>query len=799
MASCITCKAKRLKCDETKPSCQQCHKRSVVCGGYKKDFKWRPFEEMNFAGKPPAAKSRKGNSPLVSFPYPPTDLRAAPPTSISSPGSVDPGPISPAYSDFSSATYTSDLTSNQDSYAPLPPSPALPPPPQNIFSPQTPGSRAYALPALAYSNSQHFERPRTIPRSSEDFVETESTVTGGRTIFDESSTIRSTPASSSFSGQSPKLCDLLLPGTDLSARPNEYLENPPKLSEMSYQPEGLAQTYVNNANLDDEDDEVEEVVRQMGSNAAEWVMRLPSPAPSDFPSLSDPRFDRINSLCRQPDLAANSTEMLMLRFDKQTCGILSVKDGPTENPWRTLIWPLARESPALFHAIASMTAFHTSKERPSLRMDGVEHMRHSIGSLASGIAEMPTETALATTLALAFSESWDQHISTGIEHLRGAKILVNQALLKHKRNNMTGESLARLRFLVNTWVYMDVIARLTSVDDDESTGFDNILSAHDAFSTGAEVDPLMGCAATLFPLVGRTANMVRRVRKSSANSPAIISQASSLKAQIEEWQPDMPFEPPEDPESEIAHNFQTAEAYRWATLLYLHQAVPEIPSQSSADLAKKVLVLLATVPLSSRAVIVHIYPLLAAGCEVVSQEDRDWVEERWRAMMSRMWIGNLDRCWEVVKEVWNRRDALDAEMAAQQTRLGDALGALSSGLIARTKGTRQRKLSDEPFASDDLLDWPNSTRETVVGKGRASSGDSATSLSPFRASSVHSGVSSVLSSQNEDAQLERTVRGRAHWLGVMKDWNWEGRNPPPLCFQSPFDARRHPLTRHEHL
>ena len=55
---CITCKAKRLKCDETKPTCQQCARRSVACGGYKKDFKWRPFEETSFTGK--SGKSKKG-------------------------------------------------------------------------------------------------------------------------------------------------------------------------------------------------------------------------------------------------------------------------------------------------------------------------------------------------------------------------------------------------------------------------------------------------------------------------------------------------------------------------------------------------------------------------------------------------------------------------------------------------------------------------------------------------------------------------------------------------------------------
>jgi hypothetical protein len=93
---------------------------------------------------------------------------------------------------------------------------------------------------------------------------------------------------------------------------------------------------------------------------------------------------RRSKIYQQPEVQAGSPEILMLQFDKQTCGILSVKDGPTENPWRTLIWPLT-----------------------------------------TGIEKMRTDTALATTLVLAFSESWDQHISTGIEHLRGARILVN--------------------------------------------------------------------------------------------------------------------------------------------------------------------------------------------------------------------------------------------------------------------------------------------------------------------------------------------------------------------------------------
>lgn len=59
---CVTCKNKRLKCDEVKPTCQQCIKRNVPCGGYKKEFKWRTFEEATFNPKPAPVKAKKSTS-----------------------------------------------------------------------------------------------------------------------------------------------------------------------------------------------------------------------------------------------------------------------------------------------------------------------------------------------------------------------------------------------------------------------------------------------------------------------------------------------------------------------------------------------------------------------------------------------------------------------------------------------------------------------------------------------------------------------------------------------------------------
>ncbi|KAA8568237.1 hypothetical protein EYC84_008619 [Monilinia fructicola] len=372
---CITCKGKRLKCDETKPSCQQCHKRSVKCGGYKKDFKWRPFEEATYTNKPAPPPPKKRDS-IVLDESP--DIHTV---------------ISPIASDDSATTPHEEETQMQDSFF-----------------------------GAAVPSPSTFDVSTSLPDLHSGFSP----------IFD-----MSTPTFSHDSLQRPRIEADSVTSSLSSMFEDTGLVTPTRSTMSPFQAQS----------------------------------RSPTASPIGF-----------SPMYRQPDVPAGSPEMLMLRFDKQTCGILSVKDGPTENPWRTLVWPLARDSPALYHAIASMTAFHTSKEKPALRVDGMEHMRRSIRSLATGIEKMRTDTALATTLVLAFAESWDQHISTGIEHLRGAKILVNQALIKHNKRGLVGDDLARLKFLCNTWVYMDVIARLTSIDDDDSTDFENLLSPLNSLS-----------------------------------------------------------------------------------------------------------------------------------------------------------------------------------------------------------------------------------------------------------------------------------------------------------------------------
>ncbi|KAI9778011.1 MAG: hypothetical protein M1839_008416 [Geoglossum umbratile] len=770
---CVTCKAKRLKCDETKPSCQQCHKRGVQCGGYKKDFKWRPFEEANFANKAPA-KAKKAPSSVSGPKYKYDDAAALSSPAMSessiSTNSLDDLPFTAFYSQ--APTPPMNAIFHSTTQAPL-----FQNHPLGVVPSQSEMMNFIPAPYLQMPDQASRGAPRSHPGSYQPVP-----TSGAGSMLGSSSAMPPRSSPSSFSGQSPKLIDLLLPGTDLTARPTGFMDYRANHLDMAYQPSSRNEVLPMPPAVGPDADFDEEIIREPQETSGQWAMRLPSPSPSTSSASSGgsppPRARTFSSLFGEPQLPANSPEMLMVRFDRQTCGILSIKDGPSENPWRTLIWPLARESPALYHAVSSMTAFHLSREQAPLRMDGMEHMRKSIRALAAGIESMRTDAALATTLALAFSESWDQHTSTGIEHLRGARILVDRAIIKHKQQALSGEDLARLKFLCNTFVYMDVIARLTSDDEDETNGFDTIAPQYcGPFSEETEIDPLMGCATTLFPLIGCVANLARRIRRSESTTVLMIEQGMDLKAQIEDWRPGTLFDPPEDPTSGIQHCIQTAEAYRWATLLYLHQALPEIPSLTTAQLAEKVLKYLATVPLQSRTVIIQIYPLLVAGCEAVGDE-REWVKNRWEAMIQRLAIGNVDRCWDVTKEVWLRRDKDQMERAHAQSPTNGSTKSNSPTLQAKRKytpeeGEDEEEGEEEGGGRNYFYHWQQNSRSSPGYKKRATSGDRG---SP-KASTVDSKGRNLLvdAYTEEDMDYDVTVRGRLHWAGVMKEWNWEGK------------------------
>ncbi|KAK4548289.1 hypothetical protein LTR36_010159 [Oleoguttula mirabilis] len=759
---CVTCKTKRLKCDEEKPACQQCKKRNVDCGGYKKDYKWRPFEETNV--KVNIDRQKRASPPVQT---------SADPTQPTTPLTEEAPVLPPTQSEPSLRRKDSKRpsTADEDHAA--------------IELPQRPvkakrKSRARSREETPKSPIE--PQPEPTPPPDED--ETTFDSAPSLPVISETSNSPAQTSSLVRFGLSPTLTEILFPFSDDGPDDGDLINF--SLPEGMQYP--LTPAPVIDPALLEEDVTDGEVEDALQEDVPYDDLALFQPSRRQTPSCSGSITSAedvygswngpISYLYTQPYFAQDSPEMLTFRFDRLTCGILSVMDGPHENPWRNLIWPLAQESPALYHAVIAMTAFHSSTDVSALRVVGHEHKQASIRYIQEGIRDhsMTDQTAIATALALGFSESWDQHTASGNTHIKGAQALVKRALANHQRDPLSGVELARLKFLCNAWVYMDVIARLTSVDSDESNDFDNtFFFASDPpnmvmgdsgppgfgidFGTGidARLDPLMGCANTLFPLIGRVANLVRRVCRSQNNSPAVISQANDLKLALEAWDPPAYIERPEDPTTDVQHTLQTAEAYRWATLCHLHQSVPELPCSSSAELAQRALQYLATVPLASRTVIVQIYPLMVAGCEASTAEDRQWVRDRWAAMNQRMRIGVIDKSATVTEEVWRRRDTYEAQPTTRRK-----LVATADLHPARQRGAPLAGMQTGVGSADP-------GRTGMVFSYVEADGDAKQTGESDRWPTRPNMPSRVMGAMDP----AYTVRGHLHWVGVMWDWGWE--------------------------
>ncbi|KAF2096168.1 hypothetical protein NA57DRAFT_78939 [Rhizodiscina lignyota] len=477
-------------------------------------------------------------------------------------------------------------------------------------------------------------------------------------------------------------------------------------------------------------------IHALESGPSEAFIALPETASS----YSGPLRGRdIHVIYQAPQYLSDSPERTTLLFHHQTSGILSIQDEQTNNPWRTLIWPLAQDHQALYHAIAAMTCLHMGKTQPQLHTQGIEHAQRSIQATMADIhnGNVSLDAALASSLALGFAETWDHKLSsTGFDHIKGAKFLIQQAISRHQSTPRLAEDLARLSFLAITWIYMDVIARFTSANAVTSTDLELMAACASitCHPSQLQLDPLMGCAVTLFPTIGRVADLIRRVRqrKAKASSLTITSEAVALKAIIESWVPKL--QDVGEPDLNTSDSVQTAEAYRWATLLLLHQAVPELPRKYSIhDLAQKALLYLATIPPTSRTILLHLFPLMAAGCEVVDEEDRTWVRKRWQLMSRRMITGIVDRCASVTAEVWRRRDEY------------------LSSYIAKSK--------ESALATDSADSTGCHTFEELTGVDAANSGSSWVRL----ALGTPVGVENA----------EYAVKSELHWMQVMKSWNWE--------------------------
>ncbi|KAF2847376.1 hypothetical protein T440DRAFT_403528, partial [Plenodomus tracheiphilus IPT5] len=688
---CVTCKSRRVKCDETKPSCQQCEKRRIPCGGFKIDVRWKQAPDLSKQSPP-----RRNRGVSIS--------KARPQTSKT-----------PRASASGHATIQDELgvqTMHADGLQAQ----------HRLLSSDLPAAFSQDLSQPDYATGDAVSDPSEILMPD----------------FDE------TPAPSSLDHDPHGIANA--PSSDDHLFPSVSTEVPP----IDFTPDLW--------NLD-----------------SFWEDYLrPVDAPLDFEGALVGQ-DAGSELLKARDEEA---ERIALLFHQQTCCTLSIQEESEQNPWRTMIWPLAKEYPALWYALAALTSLCMSKHHPQYHNEYPRHVRRCTELLGEGLESDSAnlDAALAATLALGLAETWNYGSpSAGMVQIRNAGELLSRILSSQPSMARSSDEESRTEFLYNTWTYMDVLARFTCNDAFPSYSTSSPIPhwSQLGWST-ARLDPLMGYSTTFFPIMRRVADLINKVRARSTprNSPAIISQALQLRRVMEDWSPPVDLEALDDPTPNMTDAIQTAEAYRWATLCLLYQAVPELPNLTSyGELAQKVLVYLATIAPNSPTIIVHILPLMVAGCDAVEEEDREFVRDRWSAMAERMVTGIIDRCLKITEEVWKRREVY---------------------LFARGLSVTRRDIRLDPTTNDTTALSNDIASFINFGTSPANQRNTSRTTSFPISAAFKKGVDTLTRSGCNDY----TVRGKLHWLGVMKDWDMQGDEYACSAFCAANKSYSHVRLRH---
>jgi len=234
-----------------------------------------------------------------------------------------------------------------------------------------------------------------------------------------------------------------------------------------------------------------------------------------------------------------------------------------------------------------------------------------------------------------------------------------------------------MRFLYNTWVYLDVLSSLSSGEDPYSLKFysNNALSPASTpasssaggsgeYTVKREIDSLLGCAMDLFPLIARMSKVANRLTEKVITQEEVvyIQKAIEVRDELLAWRPpEIEFlQESSDVNCSLEDVVRTAEVYRLTALLHLYRTFPPL-GRDIQNLADQILETLLVIPKESHSLCIHIWPLMAAGCEHTDPFKRQKVCQRFVDVRDKLMIANVDQAMDLLAEVWRRRDAGDRD------------------------------------------------------------------------------------------------------------------------------------------
>lgn len=265
---------------------------------------------------------------------------------------------------------------------------------------------------------------------------------------------------------------------------------------------------------------------------------------------------------------------------------------------------------------------------------------------------------------------WDDPRLDGRTHvLAASKIFDGHLRRLHEKNKQASPF---MRFLYNTWLYLDVLSSLSSGDDPCSLGFLNSTptsspatspfsdrSSGGSFSLQNQIDSLLGCAGDLFPLIAQASRVSNHLRETVIHDSHLqyIADGIAVRQDLMDWQPPdiNVLHASRDEHCALTDVLRTAEVYRQTALLHLYRAFSPF-GKDIPKLADDILDLLLLIPKESGSLCIHIWPLMAAGCEQSDEKKRQLVRNRFEEVRQKLKVANVEQAIELLQEVWNKKD-----------------------------------------------------------------------------------------------------------------------------------------------
>jgi transcription factor-like protein len=212
------------------------------------------------------------------------------------------------------------------------------------------------------------------------------------------------------------------------------------------------------------------------------------------------------------------------------------------------------------------------------------------------------------------------------------------------------------------------------------------------------VDTLLGMATTLWPIIHRLSNLLPLKKEldkalqdnAMASKVAVLrtefeTTAEAIEVALKQWEPCLPPNCSLDTEdctkvvvegsgdgdkaaagkARIHSIVNNALAYRHSAFVYLYRTIYGHDRSHSLVQSHAHLSLMHCVATVSHAgpMGALLWPLFVAACEAVAADDRELTRKAFSAIDKRQGMMNIERSWDVVREVWRRADRSDGDAA----------------------------------------------------------------------------------------------------------------------------------------